>query len=100
MKTHSGEKGFLCPICQKSFTQLGNCRAHCLKKHGVEIEKKRRGKGKGEIVAVIAPSKTNLEQQQQPNVTAVNGTSINVPHYSTINISNLMNMNVKYETQF
>ena len=36
---HTGEKPNVCPYCQHAFIQLGVCKSHILKVHGIEVPK-------------------------------------------------------------
>ena len=37
--THTGERPNVCPYCQHGFIQIGACKSHVLKVHGVEVPK-------------------------------------------------------------
>ena len=37
--THTGEKAYICPLCQHGFIQAGPFRKHILKVHGIDPPK-------------------------------------------------------------
>lgn len=53
LATHTGEKKFQCPFCDRSFADSGNCRKHKLRYHSEEITAHETQHGKKGIANVI-----------------------------------------------